>query len=108
VIQNLIQNAIKYSPSGGRVTVQVERQAANACIRVSDQGIGIPAAALPQLFRRFYRAPNADSQHISGMGIGLYVVKEIVELHGGTVEVASQESQGSTFTISLPLLKVDK
>jgi signal transduction histidine kinase len=74
---------------------------------VSDQGIGIPAAALSQLFRRFYRAPNADSQHISGMGIGLYVVKEIVELHGGTVEVASQEHQGSTFTICLPLLEVD-
>jgi PAS domain S-box-containing protein len=108
VVQNLIQNAIKYSPSGGTVTVQVERQAANAYVRVSDQGIGIPAAALPQLFRRFYRASNADSQHISGMGIGLYVVKEIVELHGGAVEVASRESQGSTFTISLPLLDVDE
>jgi PAS domain S-box-containing protein len=107
VVQNLIQNAIKYSPSGGTVAVLVERQGANAYVRVSDQGIGIPAAALPQLFRRFYRAPNADSQHISGMGIGLYVVKEIVELHGGAVEVASQERQGSTFTISLPLLAVD-
>jgi len=108
VVQNLIQNAIKYSPSGGTVAVLVERQGANAYVRVSDQGIGIPAAALSRLFRRFYRAPNADSQHISGMGIGLYVVKEIVELHGGTVEVASQELQGSTFTISLPLLEVDK
>jgi PAS domain S-box-containing protein len=108
VVQNLIQNAIKYSPSGGTVAVLVERQGPNAYVRVSDQGIGIPAAALPQLFRRFYRAPNADSQHISGMGIGLYVVKEIVELHGGTVEVASQERQGSTFTICLPLLTVDR
>ena len=63
---------------------------------------------LPKLFRRFYRAPNADSQHISGMGIGLYVVKEIVELHGGTVEVASQEREGSTFTIALPLLTIDQ
>jgi PAS domain S-box-containing protein len=108
VVQNLIQNAIKYSPNGGTVAVLVELQGTNAYVRVSDQGIGIPAAALPQLFRRFYRAPNADSQHISGMGIGLYVVKEIVELHGGTVEVASQEREGSTFSISLPLLTIDK
>ncbi|HEU5099867.1 MAG TPA: ATP-binding protein, partial [Roseiflexaceae bacterium] len=108
VFQNLIQNAIKYSPSGGTITLQIERDGDNASIRVSDEGIGIPAAALPQLFRRFYRAPNADAQHISGMGIGLYVVKEIVELHGGTVEVTSQEHQGSTFTINLPLLTVDK
>jgi PAS domain S-box-containing protein len=107
VVQNLIQNAIKYSPSGGTVTVEVERHGDNASVRLGDQGIGIPAAALPQLFRRFYRAPNADAQHISGMGIGLYVVKEIVELHGGTVEVASHEGQGSTFTIRLPLLTVD-
>ncbi|MEO7910141.1 MAG: PAS domain S-box protein, partial [Roseiflexaceae bacterium] len=104
VVQNLIQNAIKYSPGGGTVAVQVGRAGAIASLRVSDQGIGIPAIALPQLFRRFYRAPNADSQHISGMGIGLYVVKEIVELHGGTVDVTSQEHQGSTFTICLPLL----
>ena len=95
VIQNLIQNAIKYSLSGGTVAVLVERQGANAYVRVSDQGIGIPSVALPQLFRRFYRAPNADLQHISGMGIGLYVVKEIVELHGGTVEVASQVRQAA-------------
>jgi PAS domain S-box-containing protein len=108
VLQNLLQNAIKYSPSGGTVAVQVERQAANALVHVSDQGIGIPAAALPQLFRRFYRAPNADSQHISGMGIGLYVVKEIIELHGGAVEIVSQELQGSTFTIRLPLLEIDR
>ncbi|HJZ48749.1 MAG TPA: PAS domain S-box protein [Roseiflexaceae bacterium] len=108
VVQNLIQNAIKYSPNGGPIRVLVERIGDKGCIRVSDAGIGIPAAALPQLFRRFYRAPNADTQHISGMGIGLYVVKEIVELHGGTVDANSVEGQGSTFTICLPLLTVDK
>jgi signal transduction histidine kinase len=107
VVQNLIQNAIKYSPSGGAITVLVERNGASASLHVTDQGIGIPAPALPQLFRRFYRAPNAEAQHISGMGIGLYVVKEIVELHGGAVKVVSQEGQGSTFTISLPLMTVD-
>jgi PAS domain S-box-containing protein len=108
VIQNLIQNAIKYSPGGGTVAVLVSRQDTTAYVRVSDQGIGIPDSALPQLFRRFYRAPNADSQHISGMGIGLYVVREIIELHGGTVDVVSQERQGSTFIISLPLLTIDQ
>jgi signal transduction histidine kinase len=103
VLQNLIQNAIKYSPTGGTVTVQLVRDGDSASVRVSDQGIGIPQAALPQLFQRFYRADNADAQYISGMGIGLYVVKEIVSLHGGTVAVESTLGSGSTFTICLPL-----
>jgi PAS domain S-box-containing protein len=102
VLQNLIQNAIKYSPNGGTVTVRVERRGDSAAVSVSDQGIGIPAQALPKLFRRFYRASNVEDQHISGMGIGLYVVKEIVALHGGDVEAESVEGQGSTFRISLP------
>jgi signal transduction histidine kinase len=103
VIQNLLQNAIKYSPAGGRVEVRAARHSAMACISVTDQGIGIPQAALARLFTRFYRAPNVDPQHISGMGVGLYVVKEIVSLHGGEVMVESQEGVGSTFTICLPL-----
>ena len=77
-----------------------ERQAQVAVI---DHGIGIPSEALPQLFARFYRAPNVDPQHISGLGVGLYVVKEIVELHGGLVEVVSEVGAGSTFTLVLPL-----
>ena len=103
VVQNLLQNALKYSPLGGAVTLQVLRQGDMACLTVADQGIGIPEAALSQLFQRFYRADNADAQYISGMGIGLYVVKEIVELHGGTVAVESTEGSGSTFTVCLPL-----
>ncbi len=103
-IQNLIQNAIKYSPRGGEIEVRVERNGAHASVAIADPGIGIPAEALPQLFHRFYRAPNIDSQHISGLGVGLYVVKEIVELHGGTIEVRSEEGTGSTFTLTMPLL----
>ena len=103
VIQNLIQNAIKYSPAGGPVTVEVSQQAQLACLSVTDQGIGISPESLPRLFQRFYRAANADADGISGLGIGLYVVKEIVTLHGGTVTVRSAEGQGSTFTISLPM-----
>ena len=74
-----------------------------AWLAVTDHGMGIPEAALPNLFQRFYRAPNVDNQKISGIGIGLYVVKEIVTLHGGEVHVTSTEGQGSTFTIGLPL-----
>lgn len=103
VIQNLLQNAVKYSPQGGSIAVRVERHDRRASVAVSDQGIGIPSAALPQLFQRFYRAANAEARYISGMGVGLYVVKEIVTLHGGTVEVSSVEGVGSTFTIWLPL-----
>ena len=103
VIQNLIQNAVKYSPVGGRVDVRVARRGSMAYVAVTDQGIGVPQSALPRLFTRFYRASNVNPQHISGMGVGLYVVKEIVTLHGGEVGVESQEGAGSTFTIYLPL-----
>jgi signal transduction histidine kinase/CheY-like chemotaxis protein len=102
VLHNLIGNAVKYSPAGGIVTVRMEQRASCACAVIQDQGIGIPADSVPRLFTRFYRADNVNPQNISGMGIGLFVVKEIITLHGGTVEVTSQESQGSTFTICLP------
>ncbi len=102
-VYNLVQNAIKYSPRGGPIVVRVERQAEHAMVHVIDRGIGIPQAALPQLFQRFYRASNAMQQKIGGMGIGLYLVKEIVTRHGGQVEVSSVEGYGSTFTIRLPL-----
>ncbi len=103
VLQNLLQNAIKYSPDGGLITVGVEQRGNQASLAISDQGIGIPEAAQAQLFQRFYRAANTDGSPIGGMGIGLYVVKEIVTRHGGTVEVTSVEGKGSTFTVRLPL-----
>jgi len=103
VVQNLLQNAVKYSPNGGAVTVRVEREGTIASIAVSDEGIGIPESALPNLFRRFYRAPNVNPLHISGTGIGLYVVREIVAHHGGAIEVTSTEGAGSTFRVTLPL-----
>jgi signal transduction histidine kinase len=105
VLNNLIQNAIKYSPTGGVVQVQVERHDATIRVAVSDEGIGIPQAELPQLFQRFYRASNVDDGEISGFGVGLYLVKEIVTLHGGAVDVVSEEGHGSTFLITLPLLE---
>lgn len=105
VMQNLLSNAVKYSPNGGQVTVDVAEREGFAVVTVSDQGIGVPTAELPKLFQRFYRASNADHQYISGMGIGLYVVKEIVTLHGGTVTIESTEGVGSIAAVTLPLAK---
>ncbi len=107
VLQNLLGNAIKYSPQGGTITVQAGQDAATGWVAIRDQGLGIPAEAIPQLFRRFFRAENVTQQRISGIGVGLYVVHEIVTLHGGRVEVESQEGRGSTFTVRLPLAQAD-
>jgi signal transduction histidine kinase len=104
VLRNLLGNAIKYSPHGGEINITIAADAGNAIITIQDQGIGIPADALPNLFQRFYRAPNTASHAINGFGIGLYVVKEIVTRHGGTIGVTSREGQGTTFTVNLPLL----
>jgi PAS domain S-box-containing protein len=103
VFQNLIQNALKYSAPTTPIYVAVRQDAARVCVEVHDQGIGIPQAALPHLFDRFYRAANVQEGLVGGIGIGLFVVKEIVELHGGHVTVESIEGQGSTFTVYLPL-----
>jgi signal transduction histidine kinase len=105
VLQNIIQNAVKYSPAGGVITIETTSRDHAACVSVTDQGIGIPQDALQRLFTRFYRADNVDDKQISGMGIGLYVVKEIITLHGGSVMVESTEGTGSTFTLCLPLLE---
>jgi signal transduction histidine kinase len=103
VVQNLLTNAIKYSPDGGPIVVRVEQHRNQARLLVTDVGIGIPKHDQAHLFQRFYRASNADRQYMSGMGIGLYVVKEIMTLHRGTIGVESCEGAGSTFTVSLPL-----
>ncbi|NTU80023.1 MAG: PAS domain-containing sensor histidine kinase, partial [Chloroflexales bacterium] len=103
VVANLLQNALKYSPYGGAVHIELVQHGTDAVLTVTDQGIGIPAEALPRLFTRYYRAPNTAKARIAGLGIGLFVVKEIVERHGGTISVASVEGQGSTFTVTLPL-----
>jgi signal transduction histidine kinase len=105
VFANLISNAMKYSPSGGLITVRIAAQDEQAIIAVTDKGIGIPADALPNLFQRFFRVKGHATAHIGGLGVGLYVVKEIVAQHGGTVSVESTEGVGSSFTVHLPLCK---
>jgi PAS domain S-box-containing protein len=105
VLQNLVQNAIKYSPAGGAVQIKVERHDSTVRIAVSDTGMGIPQAEMAHLFQRFYRASNVNEKQISGLGIGLYIVKELVTLHLGTVDVVSEEGHGTTFIITLPLIE---
>lgn len=105
VLQNLLQNAFKYSPLGGLVELTLTGDDDHLQLVVRDHGIGIPADALPHLFRRFFRAHNANQHNIGGIGLGLFVIKEIVAQHGGTVVVDSTESVGTTFTIRLPLFQ---
>jgi two-component system phosphate regulon sensor histidine kinase PhoR len=101
VLDNLISNAIKYSPDGGEVVVRVEAAGLDARVSVSDLGVGIPPDALGLVFDRFYRSEDAASR-AAGFGIGLYVARSIVELHGGRIEVSSEIGRGSTFSFILP------
>jgi PAS domain S-box-containing protein len=103
VIQNLLHNAIKYSPPDRPISILVERVGDHVRLSVSDQGIGIPEAAQERIFERFYRAENANQEYGGGMGIGLYIVRQIVLLHGGRIEVQSQIGAGSSFIVWLPL-----
>lgn len=103
VLQNLLQNAVKYSPAGGEIALRVVATASHASVAVRDHGIGIPERALPRLFERYYRAERPVPGGAQGLGIGLTVAREIVEQHGGSIAVSSVEGGGSTFTISLPL-----
>jgi signal transduction histidine kinase len=101
VLDNLLMNALKYSQD--QVLVRVSRGDGNATISIADRGIGIPAAELGAVFARFGRASNARRKGISGSGVGLYVSRKIVEVHGGSIAVQSKEGEGSTFTVTLPL-----
>jgi PAS domain S-box-containing protein len=103
VFTNLVSNAVKFSPNGGVITLGVREQDNEACIWVSDQGVGIPAKALPHLFNKFFRVDNQETRRIGGTGLGLALVKKIVEAHQGRIWVESTEGQGSTFFFTLPL-----
>jgi len=101
-VHNLIANAIQYSPEGSRVGIGVSRDDGVIEIAVTDQGIGIPDEDLDRVFERFYRIDQARSRHTGGSGLGLSIVKHVVQNHGGDVRVWSQPGRGSTFTIRLP------
>jgi len=99
---NLIDNAIRYTPAGGRVTVSLEARGRQVTIGVADTGAGIAPDMLPHVFERFYRGDKARSRQDGGFGLGLAIVKWIAESHQGAVEVASTPGEGSTFTVTLP------
>ncbi|GAC1433693.1 MAG: hypothetical protein NVSMB65_07630 [Chloroflexota bacterium] len=103
LLDNLLENAIKYSPSDGDIRVRLWREDDTLRLAVADEGIGIPAADLPHLFERFHRGSNVDDRRFSGMGLGLYICRGIVEQHGGRIwATSSGPDQGSTFHVSLP------
>jgi PAS domain S-box-containing protein len=102
VLTNLLSNAIKYSPDGGTITVHVRDLGDHVAVGVTDQGIGIPPDHLGRLFTRFHRVDSRDSRRQYGTGIGLYLVKHLVEAHAGEVTVQSELGAGSTFTFVLP------
>jgi heavy metal sensor kinase len=104
VIVNLIDNSIKYTAVGGMIEVRVGREGNSAVLEVSDNGLGIPAHALPHVFERFYRADKARSRANGGAGLGLSIVKAICAAHDGEIKVSSQEGRGSSFRVELPLL----
>lgn len=103
VVYNLLDNAVKYSPPGGRVIVRARRADGRITIAVSDDGPGIPARDLPRIFERFYRADKARHRELGGTGLGLSIVKHIAQLHGGSVEVESALGCGTTVLVHLPL-----
>ena len=102
VFENLLGNAVKYSPAGGTVTVRMAVDAAEAQISIADQGIGISADELDNVFNIFYRSPDPRAGHVGGLGLGLYISREIVNRHGGRLWAESGEG-GSTFHVALPL-----
>jgi signal transduction histidine kinase len=103
VVINLVDNAIKCTPSGGSIRVSTFSNDNKAMLEVADTGIGIPATALPHIFERFYRVDKARSRQLGGAGLGLAIVKSICAAYGGSVSVESIEAQGSVFRVDLPL-----
>ena len=103
VIDNVVGNAVKYTPDGGTVEVRLTERDGHAVLRISDTGIGIPAAERERLFERFFRASTATDQNIAGTGLGLAISKTIIEAHGGTIAAHPREPRGTTFSVELPL-----
>ena len=102
VIDNILNNAIKYSPDGGKITVNMKTTDDQMILSISDQGLGIPKEDLPKIFDRFYRVDKARSRAQGGTGLGLAIAKEIIKQHNGFIWAKSEYSKGSTFTIVLP------
>jgi signal transduction histidine kinase len=104
IVSNLLENAIKYSPTGGRVQCAVSGTNGVATLRVVDSGVGVAHEDLPRLFNRFDRIEHRATSHVGGTGLGLYLSRELARQHGGDIRVESRPGSGSTFTLTLPLV----
>ena len=100
---SVLDNAVKYTPVGGRVTVRASSHPRSAIIEIEDNGIGIAESDLPHIFERFFRADQARSREIRGSGLGLAIARWIAEMHQGSIEVTSSPGKGSCFRVLLPL-----
>jgi signal transduction histidine kinase len=103
VLDNLVDNAVKYSPEGSKITISGKRTEGLVRVTVSDEGIGIPEKGMQRLFERFYRVERGKGQVTKGLGLGLFICKTIIEAHGGKIEAASREGRGSQFSFTLPI-----
>jgi two-component system phosphate regulon sensor histidine kinase PhoR len=103
VFSNLLDNALKYTPRGGKISIRVQQEDGNVSISIEDTGAGIPPADLPHIFERFYRADKARAREQGGTGLGLSIVKHIVQSHGGTVRAESTHTKGTKITLTFPL-----
>lgn len=104
VFENLISNAIKYSPDGGEISIDVHRDGAYIKVSIQDDGIGMTEEETEKIFDQFYRAPTANEQQIQGTGLGLAITQNIVDSHGGEILVDSEKGVGTTFTVALPIM----
>jgi two-component system sensor histidine kinase VicK len=107
VLNNLINNAIKFTPPGGRIQIAVRPQTGMVAVSVTDTGIGIPEEDVYRIFERFYQVESHLTRNEGGMGLGLSIAQGMVELHGGRMWVESVEGRGSRFTFTLPILWKD-
>jgi len=108
VIGNLLENAVKYSPDGSEINVDVHERDGQVITSVCDRGIGIPPDEISQVSERFHRGRQVSSTNYGGLGLGLYITRQIVERHGGTIWVESKEGSGTTFSFSLPVTPVEQ
>jgi signal transduction histidine kinase len=105
ILFNLLDNAIKFSPSGGQISIRMDARDEEIAVSITDSGVGIAPHKQQEIFRKFHRLDSEDSRESYGHGLGLYITKGLVEAHGGKIWVESTEQEGSTFTFTLPLVR---